>query len=123
MESPVSVEECRRHGRGSSTNPTASPFCECHLSLRRHWLTQGIWPGPESCKELIEVIQSIEADRYRPACEKSDYSGHGCTCNVCYDSLIRDFPVLHASALGCTFELANMIFGLFSYLPTQRLGF
>ena len=38
----------------------------------------------ESSEEFIEVIQSIEADRYRPACEKNDYSGHGCTCNVCY---------------------------------------
>ena len=66
-------------------HPTASRFCECHLSLRRDWVRYGI-DGPTSSEELIAHIKKVEASRFRPLCRKEGYSGRGCTCNVCYES-------------------------------------
>jgi len=66
-------------------HPTASRFCECHLSLRRDWVRYGL-DGPTSSEELIAKIESYQATRFRPLCRKEGYSGRGCTCNVCYES-------------------------------------
>ena len=76
-------------------HPTASPFCECHLSFRREWVRPEFSTpnscGPTSSAELIAKIEHNErgcvsgegGGGYRPECQKEGYSGSGCGCNVC----------------------------------------
>ena len=65
-------------------HPHASPFCECHLELRQHWMDRD--SGPSSSAELVALIQRAEASRFRPEHEKVGYRT-GCTCcGCCYSS-------------------------------------
>ena len=64
-------------------HPTASPFCECHLALRRDWVRFGL-QGPQSSAKLIAHIERMESGRFRPECQREGYRC-GCMCNVCAD--------------------------------------
>ena len=74
-------------------HPSASPFCQCHLLLRREWVRREWNSGPTSSAELIELIEVSELDAFRPACKHGDYDGSGCACKVCYESDISESDV------------------------------